>query len=551
MKKIRVSKLDYQYDIHSLVSAFFPGEQIKVTLEEEADFSFLWDENKLSFAMDKHLFSAETDNHLSSSEIEGFEYTKTRDEVCELASVELRDKDCIKLFLYSALSKCQNKDLPWGNMIGVRPVKMASKLLEEGKKNSEIAEFLRKNHNVSIKKSVLGVEISNREASILGHIAGIDETLPAGGEERKLHLERIKNRLREGISIYIGVPFCPTTCLYCSFTSYPICAWKDRVGEYLQALKTEIVQTLPAIKGRRIDTIYIGGGTPTALDEARFEELLDFVCKTFDFSQVKEFTVEAGRADSITVKKLELMKQYGVTRISVNPQTMQERTLTLIGRAASAKATVDAFKLARECGHDNINMDLILGLPGENLEDVKDTLEKVRALNPDSITVHSLAIKKASRLYRVLEQSVRTGKLYKDRKTGSIQTMARGDEDIMEEVSCVEELLPNAEQMDKAMEMAYDLTRQIEQYPYYLYRQKQMSGSLENVGFAKEGKEGLYNILMMEEQQDILAFGPGTVSKRLFDAGRIERCDNVKDIDLYITKIEEMIDRKIQLFSTI
>lgn len=236
---------------------------------------------------------------------------------------------------------------------------------------------------------------------------------------------------------------------------------------------------------------------------------------TLDWSQVREFTVEAGRADSITAEKLRVMKRYGVTRISVNPQTMKQETLDLIGRRHTVAQTVEAFRLAREEGFDNINMDLILGLPGETKEDVEETIRRVQELGPDSLTVHSLAIKRASRLSQwILEHGIST--------------------------------LHNT---DETMAIAAQGAKQMGMEPYYLYRQKNMSGNFENVGYAKPEKAGIYNILIMEEVQTIMALGAGTISKRVYGDGRIERCDNVKDVGQYIERIDEMIQRKQRLFS--
>ncbi len=594
-----VEKKDYQYDIHSLFSAFYPGIQVRVLSGDEYElaknkekkhkknpeiakqkdilFYLSWNEETISLSR-----ADDEDSFLNSKklrEVSGLllggteksvqedakssgtddnrakEKAKNSDnpEVEEVRS--FKEKDLLKLYIYSVLNEYTGKSLPWGNMIGVRPVKMASNMLEEGYRNSQIAAKLKKDHRVSDRKTILAVEIANREADVLCRIAGISNENLAAGEDRKRQLEQVHDRLIDGISLYVGIPFCPTTCLYCSFTSYSICAYKELVPKYLEALKGELEAVADMIrggldsgKGKRIDTVYIGGGTPTALDEESFEELLSYVTSRLDFSHVKEFTVEAGRADSITEKKLQLMKDYGVTRISINPQTMKQSTLNLIGRAATVDATVEAYKLARLIGHDNINMDLILGLPGETVADVQNTLKLVGELDPDSVTVHSLAIKKASRLYRVLEQGLMKGQVYRDSKTGAIWTVPRGDMGSMQPLTHVEDLLPKSSEVNEAMEYTYDVTRQWEQYPYYLYRQKQMSGSLENVGFAKTGKEGLYNILMMEEVQTIIACGAGTVTKRVYPDGRIERCDNVKDVALYIEKIDEMIDRKRELF---
>ena len=314
--------------------------------------------------------------------------------------------------------------------------------------------------------------------------------------------------------MYIGIPFCPTTCLYCSFTSYPIGLWKKRVDEYLTAVEKEIDYVSEKFKDKILDTIYIGGGTPTTLEQDEMNRLLSYVKKSFDCSHIQEFTVEAGRADSITKEKLEVLKAFGVNRISVNPQTMKEDTLKIIGRHHTVEQVKEAFQLSREIGFPNINMDLILGLPGESKEDVITTMHEIEKLNPDSLTVHSLAIKRASKMNQWIEEN-------------GIETLHNTEE---------------------TMEIAADAAKRLGMKPYYLYRQKNMAGNLENVGYAADGKYGIYNILIMEEKQTIVAIGAGTISKRVYPDGRIERCDNVKDVALYIEKIDDMIERKRKLY---
>ena len=264
-----------------------------------------------------------------------------------------------------------------------------------------------------------------------------------------------------------------------------------------------------------LDTVYVGGGTPTTLDAEQLDRMITALKEKFDFSQVKEFTVEAGRADSITKEKLQVLYKHGVTRISINPQTFKQETLDIIGRRHTVEQVIEAYHMAREVGFDNINMDLILGLPGEMEEDVQKTIDKVVELAPDSLTVHSLAIKRASKLSQwIIEHGVKT--------------------------------LHNT---DQTMEIAARGAQALSMKPYYLYRQKNMSGNFENVGYATEGKYGIYNILIMEEKQTIVALGAGSITKIVLPDGRIERCDNVKDVKLYIEKIDEMIDRKKELFA--
>ena len=291
-------------------------------------------------------------------------------------------------------------------------------------------------------------------------------------------------------------------------------SWEKRVGEYLTALFREMDAAAELCKDYYLDTVYIGGGTPTTLKPEELDCLLCAVEEKFDLSHVKEFTVESGRPDSITPEKLAVLKKHHVTRISINPQTMKEETLKIIGRRHTVAETIEAFRMARDAGFDNINMDLIMGLPGENVEDVRNTLSAIEELHPESLTVHSLAVKRASRLNQWMEENGRN----------SIQ---------------------NTPEM---MKLTENFARRMGLNPYYLYRQKNMAGNFENVGYAVNGKEGIYNILIMEEMQSIIALGAGTVTKRVYDDGRIERCDNVKDVGLYIEKIDEMIERKRKVF---
>ena len=268
------------------------------------------------------------------------------------------------------------------------------------------------------------------------------------------------------------------------------------------------------MKGRTLDSVYFGGGTPTSLSAQELDRLLGALEETFDLSHVKELTVEAGRPDSITREKLQVLKCHGVTRISISPQTMQQRTLDLIGRRHTVEMVKDCFFMARDMGFDNINMDLIVGLPNENMEDVRDTMNQIRALNPDSITVHSLAIKRAARLNTMKE-------VYKDLTIVGTQEM-----------------------IDLTARYAADMGME----PYYLYRQKNMAGNFENVGYARPGKACLYNILIMEEKQTIMAAGAGTTTKVVFpEENRIERAENVKDVASFIERIDEMIERKRKL----
>ena len=322
-------------------------------------------------------------------------------------------------------------------------------------------------------------------------------------------------------SLYIGIPFCPTTCLYCSFTSFPVSRFGDRMRAYLDALYKELAFVAKHHRDKKLTTIYIGGGTPTTLNPQQLDRLIRKIKCSFDLSDLVEFTVEAGRPDSITKEKLMVLRNHDISRISINPQTMKQETLDLIGRHHTVQQTIDSFYLARELGFDNINMDLIVGLPGESLSDVADTMEVIRKLAPDNLTVHSLAIKRAARL--------------------NIQRERYQDFEIVNTADHIALTSKVAEEMGL--------------FPYYLYRQKNMAGNFENVGYAAPGKAGVYNVLIMEEKQSIVACGAGASTKRVWvqpnpdGTHRIERAENVKDVAQYITRIDEMIERKSRLFT--
>lgn len=489
---VQSNKAQYEYDIHSLVKAFYPEQEVKVLTPESvikdrkikelpADIMLELSDDVVTL---KFIQQSAVDN---VKELNGERHTYTR----QITEEDISDyKNVFKRFLYTSLREETGISLPWGNLTGIRPTKIAMTMMEQDKSEEEIAAFLQDKHLVSREKTELGIDIARREKTLLD----------------QLHYE-------DGYSLYIGIPFCPTTCLYCSFTSFPIITWKDRVADYLDALEKEIAYTAEAYREKKLDTIYIGGGTPSSLSAEELDRLLHKIRTTLDFTYVKEFTVEAGRADSITKDKLQVLYKHGVTRISVNPQTMKQETLDFIGRRHTVEQVIDAFHLAREVGFDNINMDIILGLPGETEEDVRATIEAIKELKPDSLTVHSLAVKRASRLRSWIEQN-------------GI------------------DMINNTEEM---MRIAAKGAADMGMLPYYLYRQKNMSGNFENVGYAKEGKYGIYNILIMEEKQTIVACGAGTITKRVYPDGRIERCDNVKDVGLYIEKIDEMIERKRRL----
>lgn len=473
---VKLNNPRFEYDVHSLVKAFYPEKTVKVLTPETLEDKRAELEANVCMEIELLLQGAKV--------MLGKDYEWSFDGDTEDAKVY---KDGFKKFLYQALSNHTGKLLPWGNLTGIRPTKIAMGMLEDGKSEAEIKDYLQQDHMVSEEKADLSIDIAKREREILSGV-----------------------HFKDGYSLYVGIPFCPTTCLYCSFTSYPIAAHRDRVEEYIDCLIKEMKYVAKKYEHKILDSVYIGGGTPTTLTAQQLDRLITALKETFDFDTVQEFTVEAGRADSITREKLEVLYKHQADRISINPQTMKQDTLKIIGRAATVAQTKEAYALAREVGFDNINMDIILGLPGEDEADVSQTIREIVKLDPDSLTVHSLAIKRASRLSQwIIENGIST--------------------------------LNNT---DTTMEIAAQGAKDLGMEPYYLYRQKNMSGNFENVGYAKPGKAGLYNILIMEEKQTIVALGAGSITKVVYEDGRIERADNVKDVCLYIEKIDEMIERK-------
>ena len=456
------------YEIHSLVKAFYPHEDVKV-------------------------------------------YDVTEEIPADTIQLTLpplpTDRDPLKRALYRFLSEQTGKTLPWGTLTGIRPTRIALNGLYAGKTTEEITEQFRTSYFTSEDKTDLAIRIAQREKDILDTI-----------------------HVRAGYSLYIGIPFCPTTCAYCSFTSYPLQKHVSMTDAYVDALIQEIDYVEEDFSAKELHSIYIGGGTPTTLTPAQSDRLLTAIHDKLDLTHLREFTVECGRPDSIDQDKLKVLKEHQVTRICVNPQTMNDKTLQVIGRAHTVADTERAFFLAREAGFTHINMDLILGLPGETTEDVRHTMEEIVRLNPDDITVHSLAVKRGSFLHRKLTEG---------------------------------EDFTRADAPDEMMRIALTYAKDIGCTPYYLYRQKNMTGNLENTGLAKKGKEGIYNILINEEVESIAALGAGAISKRIYYieetaqsaekspfSVRIERSENLKELALYLQDVEGMIAMKKTLFSS-
>ena len=497
MIRINLSDMTYENDVYPLVKAFYPEEGIKVDSTDD----YLKD-NHLNFDKSvnmpyKYIIDVSISNNnikilLYNNRIEETSNPQLLDWVEHSMDIDsltkAKFKNLLKRLLYNLLSKYSEQELPWGILTGIRPTKLVYEMLEQGSSDAEIFEIMRDEYLCSDEKIEMSLRIAKREMALLKYMD-----------------------YKNGYSLYIGIPFCPTTCLYCSFTSYSIEKFSTYVESYLDALEKEIIYGSSCFSNKKLTTVYLGGGTPTTLSAEQLDRLLGLIKNYYDFSHVKEFCVEAGRPDSITKEKLQILKKWGVDRISINPQSMQQKTLDLIGRKHSIEQIKEAFSLARETGHENINMDIIIGLPGENATDVEDTLRQIKEMNPDSLTVHTLALKRAARLNQEKED-------YIDLRAKDVAEMFKA---------------------------TLNFVREEDYQPYYLYRQKNMAENLENIGYARAGKEGLYNILIMEEQQTILALGAGALSKFVFHKeNRIERVSNVKSVTEYINRIDEMIQRK-------
>ena len=396
-------------------------------------------------------------------------------------------KRSMKLSIYGALSEITGIRPPWGLLTGIRPAKIANALLDEGKDAKYAVSFLRDIYLAEESKAGLAVNVAAAEREIL-----------KGNTERDM-------------SIYIGIPFCPSRCLYCSFTSYPLAKYEKSVDTYIDCVIKELDTVSAYAEDKLLKTVYIGGGTPTVLSERQLERLIGALRDRFDFSGVLEFTVEGGRPETLTSEKLKTLKDGGVSRLSINPQTMNEKTLRLIGRNHSPDDIKEAFFMARQEGFFNINTDIILGLPGEGPAEVLHTLDEIRELSPENLTVHTLAVKRASKLKEELGEYTLAGA----------------------------KLMENM--LDVSAKAAYSMGMS----PYYMYRQKNSIGNFENVGYSKPGCFCMYNVLIMEETQNIIAAGAGAVSKTVdLKTGKIERIFNVKSVDDYISRIDEMIERK-------
>ena len=470
---IKLNDFKYRYDVYQMFNIYFPLDELKFS-ESEGDYSIIIKDNKVTF-----------------------EYKDIKDEALE--NKEEYFKETIKKLIFKNLQKITKDVYPWGTLVGIRPSKIALKGLREGLSEEEIKKVFYDKHYALEEKAQLCIDVAKSE-------------------------DKFVNKDPRNISIYIGMAFCPTRCLYCSFASNPINGNKKLVEPYLKALSYEIKEMSKYVKEKnlKIETIYFGGGTPTSINNEEFENLMNLIYNSFiKENSPREFTVECGRPDSITLEKLKTMKRYNVTRISINPQTMNDKTLKLIGRNHTSKDVIEKFKMAKDLGFQDINMDMIIGLPGEGLEEAKHTAKEILKLSPDSLTVHGLSLKRGSIMYENFILKKGLG-------------------------------LKSQEEIMKMYEESRELAKALDIKPYYMYRQKNMVGNMENLGYAKKGKECLYNIEMNEDKKTIIALGADAVTKVVFlEENRLERFANVKDLKGYTERIKEMVEGKIKLLNTL
>ena len=399
-------------------------------------------------------------------------------------------KRAVKIAAFRAMREIAGFTPPWGSLTGIRPTRLLRELMErEGE--AEATRMMREDFDVSEEKLALASEIVSVQGPILA------------------------SQKKEDVDVYIGIPYCASRCLYCSFAS-AVRTDKTDMAAYLSALERDIAHgaRIVAETGRKVRSMYLGGGTPTVLTGDELKRLLDYALSAYG-GFGGELTVEAGRPDTITREKLSILRQAGAGRVSINPQSMNENTLNLIGRSHTPGAIVEAFHMAREAGFASINMDVIAGLPGERAEDMRRTLDAIVAMDPDNLTVHTLALKRSSRLVEKLDEYP----------------------------------LPDTAEAEEMVRLGAEAARALHMRPYYMYRQKYMRGNLENVGYAAVGKECIYNIDMMEDTTSIMAHGAGAMTKCIYDAQRrVERVPNPKNIETYIAKIDKLAEEKRKLY---
>lgn len=472
---IKLNNLRWRYDVFQILSLFYRFYKIDIGIDIENYKIAIEILNQKVIIREDH-------------KEEAYDYVE-----------ELKEGENIRRALYLYLSKSRGKTLPWGFLVGIRPSKIALSLLVNGFSEEKSIETMVNRYLISEDKAKLLVEIAKKE------------------------IQFVKDDSKK-VSIYVSMPFCPTTCLYCSFASNSLKGKEELQKNYIEALIKEIKELSCYMRRKEfvVTSVYFGGGTPTAVSLNGFRKIIENLYHEFikPFS-VEDFTVECGRPDTLDRDKFKVMKEFNVSRISINPQSMNDETLKLIGRAHSSQDIISSIKEARSLDFNNINMDIILGLPGETISMVEKTLNYIREIKPESLTVHGLCIKRGSRLHEalVLKKQVE---------------------------------FPDDPEIYHMYNAVYALSKELNMEPYYLYRQKYMIGNMENIGYSIKGKECLYNMNIIEEKETIIGLGADAVTKVVFkDENRIESFQNLKEVPLYIDRLEEMIQKKKALLDTL
>ncbi len=481
---LRIYNHDFHYEAENLCRVFYPYEKIKVVKssagEESPEVVTLLNKTEekawitVEFSVADQVFKSEKELDLTVINEDSRSY-------CERAMMTQ---------LYGVLSKATGYIPQWGILTGVRPSKLMTTLISQMGEENALTYF---KNDLLVKKDKTELAFS---------VAKAEEKIIALSDEKSF-------------SLYISIPFCPTRCNYCSFVSHSVEQAKKLIPEYVEKLCEELEYTAEIAKklSLRLESIYWGGGTPTTLDAGQLAKICAVISKNFDLSSLREYTVEAGRPDTVTVEKLMALKMAGVGRISINPQTFNDNVLHAIGRRHTSKQTIEAFEAAREVGFDNINMDLIAGLTADTFPSFCNTLDTAISLNPENITLHTLALKRSSNIV--------TGKI--DVESGELANMM--------------------------LRKAFRRFKENDYEPYYMYRQSRSLGNLENVGWCKPGYECLYNVFMMEECHTVLAVGAGAVIKlKEYGVNNIERIFNFKYPYEYNTRFDEVLSRKEKIY---
>lgn len=464
----------YSYDMRNLCTAFFPNERIRETYEADEDY-----------LQENIVVKTKKENNILYISAKIFDKYSEQSRIVENHENEA---EAMSVLLYSVLSSLTGFNPPWGILYGVRPAKLMHRFCGEmGEEKAR--DYFINNFLVRERKADLTIEVMKRENEIIS-------------------LSRDNS-----FSLYVSIPFCPTRCSYCSFVSHSIERTKKLVEPYTDLLCRELkaIAEISENFGLRLETIYFGGGTPTTLSAEQLTRLFDTIENNFDLSNLREYTVEAGRPDTVTEEKLMALKSAGVGRISINPQSFNDKVLEAIGRKHTSRQTEEAFELARKCGFENINMDLIAGLPIDTLESFENSVDRAVSLGAESVTVHTLAMKTAS--YLVTKENAFD---FSDRLITSDMV----------------------DYSDKRLhENGY--------YPYYMYRQSKSRGNLENVGWCKPNCDCLYNVYMMDETHSVFAAGAGAVTRlKNQHTEKIDRIYNYKYPYEYIDNFDEALNRK-------